>query len=166
VNIGGGNNFAGSFQISPDNYVDPVIGTPYLNPDWMYGKLVLGDQTELEGLFRYNVYGQELEMVYNKDTLGQLLIKYRADVENNSYSTTYMGGGGDGRDYYIHKSSYYYKITPGTAARKVKRRKKDLLTIFSDHKDEISLYMKSERLNPRVDEDLLALFRYFDQLEK
>ena len=77
-----------------------------------------------------------------------------------------MGGGGDGRDYYIHKSSYYYKIAPGTAARKVKRRKKELLRIFSDHKDEISSYMNSERLNPRLDEDLIALFRYFDELEK
>ena len=210
VNIGG-NNFTGSFQISPDNYADPVLGTPYLNPDWMYGNLVLADQTELEGLFRYNVYGQELEMVYNEDTLGisapfsvgelslsnkrfihslliekeyrekylsaaffevvydgncQLLIKHRADVENNSYSTTYMGGGGDGRDYYVHKSSYYYKIAPGTAAKKVKRRKKDLLRIFGSHETEIKSYMKSERINPRVDEDLLALFRYYNEIEK
>jgi len=47
VNIAG-NNFAGSFRISPDNYTDPVLGTPYLNPDWMIGKLVLADQTEIE----------------------------------------------------------------------------------------------------------------------
>ncbi len=207
VNIVG--SFTGAFKISPDNIRYDILGTPYLNQQWMYGKLLLNDETKFEGLFRYNVFHQELEMIYNMDTLAisapffvkelyfsnkkfiyslsieqdfkqdyltsaffevlydghcKLLLKHRVDIENNSYATTYMAGGGDGRDYYVHKSFYYYKQNPGGAAKKLRRKRREILNIFSDKKQEIEQFLTTNYINLKSDDDLVRVFEYYDSL--
>lgn len=78
VNIGG--SFSGTFVLSGGaNAEYPIAGSPYLSETWMFGTLIIKDDiktqsetklpTELKGLFRYNLYAQEFEMVHNSDTL-------------------------------------------------------------------------------------------------
>jgi len=92
VNISGSYN--GVFMISGTSSDYKIIGSPYLSEDWMYGTLemkseIAGEMSsnkkerarlraeyeaeitalhEIKGLFRYNLYAQEFEMIYDKDT--------------------------------------------------------------------------------------------------
>ncbi|MGC9342832.1 MAG: hypothetical protein ACP5E3_09035, partial [Bacteroidales bacterium] len=82
----------------------------------------------------------------------------------NSYAKNYMGGGGDGREYFIHKSSLYYKPEPGSAAFKLQKNRRKILNIFKDKKEEISLFMKQNDLNVSNEEDLIKIFNYYNQI--
>jgi hypothetical protein len=93
-----------------------------------------------------------------------LLKKNYVDIEENSYASNYMGGGGDGRDYFIHKSSLYYRSDPGSAAIKFQKSKRQILKIFSDKKDEISSYIKENNLNVSSENDLIRIFNYYNQI--
>ncbi|MFH0758347.1 MAG: hypothetical protein V2B15_13750 [Bacteroidota bacterium] len=77
VNIGGSYN--GTFLLSGGVESDyQIAGSPYLSDTWMFGTLEMkegileetpaNDTFEIHGLFRYNLYAQEFEMVYNRDT--------------------------------------------------------------------------------------------------
>jgi hypothetical protein len=79
VNIGG--SFSGSFMLSGGSEaVYEITGSPYLSETWMFGSLEMkgdlvkearsdeDDKVKIDGLFRYNLYAQEFEMVYNRDT--------------------------------------------------------------------------------------------------
>lgn len=89
INIGG--SFSGSFMLSGSaEAAYKISGSPYLSETWMFGSLEmkgeivkqarsdqkkkaqLGEYQEMiskiNGLFRYNLYAQEFEMVYNRDT--------------------------------------------------------------------------------------------------
>jgi len=77
VNIGG--SFSGTFLLSGGADAEYAIaGSPYLSESWMFGTLLIKEDlnsdskaklpTELKGLFRYNLYAQEFEMVHNTDT--------------------------------------------------------------------------------------------------
>ncbi len=44
-------------------------GSPYYNKYFMFGELELQNGNKLKGLFRYNIYAQELELIVAKDTL-------------------------------------------------------------------------------------------------
>lgn len=85
INIGG--SFSGSFLLSGSaEAAYEISGSPYLSETWMFGSLEMeGDILEqamseqnkkaqikeflkINGLFRYNLYAQEFEMVHNKDT--------------------------------------------------------------------------------------------------
>jgi hypothetical protein len=46
-----------------------IMGSPYLNVDYMYGKIVLVNGREVKGMLRYNVRTQDFEVVIEKDTL-------------------------------------------------------------------------------------------------
>jgi hypothetical protein len=206
INIKG--SYSEFFQLHPNKYQYDVLGSPYLNSQWMYGNLTLTNETNLESLFRYNIYNQQIEMIYNNDTLGvdlssikelnfsnkkfkylqcierdfnkdyltpsffevlyeghcQLLMKHYAEIENNSYSVNYMGGGGDGRDYFRLKSSYYYKKDPGEAAIKLNTHRKKIYELFSDKQQEIRQFIKTERINLHSSNDLIRLFKYYNGL--
>ena len=85
INIGG--SFSGSFMLSGSGEAAyEISGSPYLSETWMFGSLEMkGDIVEqarsdqkkkaqiseflkINGLFRYNLYAQEFEMVHNRDT--------------------------------------------------------------------------------------------------
>ena len=90
INIGG--SFSGSFMLSGSaEAAYEISGSPYLSETWMFGSLEMkGDIVEqarsdqkkkaqlqedqinefskINGLFRYNLYAQEFEMVYDRDT--------------------------------------------------------------------------------------------------
>lgn len=77
VNIGG--SYTGTFMLSGGADAEyAVAGSPYLSETWMFGTLKIKEDMEtqgkgklpeeLKGLFRYNLYAQEFEMVHNSDT--------------------------------------------------------------------------------------------------
>jgi len=79
VNIGG--SFSGSFMLSGGSEsAYKITGSPYLSETWIFGSLEMkGDRVKkarrdkdnkvkIDGLFRYNLYAQEFEMVYGRDT--------------------------------------------------------------------------------------------------
>lgn len=68
VNISG-QSFSWAVRITQDAHVTGIVGSPYLNRDWMYGKLELNSRQSLTGLFRFNLLDQEMEMVVGKDTM-------------------------------------------------------------------------------------------------
>jgi hypothetical protein len=153
VNVAG-QSFSWAVKYYGNNDALPVIGSPYLNKDWLFGTVTLYSNQVLNGSFRFNLLDQEMEMIYKSDTLiianpesikfinfsnrsfyflplieksnGKEFIRfafceevlkapvgiyknYIIDVKNNSYASNYMGGGGDGRDYYHRKSKLVYK---------------------------------------------------------
>ena len=153
VNIAG-QSFSWAVKYYGNNEALPVIGSPYLNKDWLYGTVTLHSNQILNGSFRFNLLDQEMEMIYKNDTLiianpesirfinfsnknfyflpvieknnGKEFIRfafceqvlkdpvgiyknYMIDIKNNSYASNYMGGGGDGRDYYHKNSKLLYK---------------------------------------------------------
>lgn len=86
VNISG-QSFSWAVRITQDAHVTGIVGSPYLNRDWMYGKLELTSSKTLNGLFRFNVLDQEMEMVVGKDTL-RILNPYeinRIEFSNKSF---------------------------------------------------------------------------------
>jgi hypothetical protein len=204
IHVGGSANFA--LTISPEHDL-AILGSPYLNPQYMFGKVEIANEPAIETLLRYNVYNKELEMIYRGDTVAvikpfllncfilnnrtfvyslyisedshreyvsgdyfevlskgrmQLLVHHYTDIETNSYATNYGGGGGDGRDYYVHKASLYYRIGDREAARKLPRKKKQILQLMEDRKQEITRYIREARLILRREEDLIVLFNYYN----
>ncbi len=206
VNVSGSANFA--LTITPQND-HTVLGSPYLSPQYMYGRVDIEDHPAIETLLRYNVYTRELEMILGRDTsvvvkpfllkdfilnnrvfvyslcitekadqeyVGadyfeilstgrlQLLANHYTEIETNSYATNYGGGGGDGRDYYVHKTSLYYRNGDRTAARKLRRKKKEILELMGDRKQEVVKYIRDARLILRREEDLIKLFDFYNNL--
>jgi len=66
-----GMKFMGNITISSSERKSKLDtkGSPYYNKDFMFGELELQDGNKLKGLFRYNIYAQELELIVQKDTL-------------------------------------------------------------------------------------------------
>lgn len=66
-----GHNFNGDFTVHSTNSKSKldIKGNPYYNRDFMFGELQLRDGKKMKGLFRYNIYHQEFELIVEKDTL-------------------------------------------------------------------------------------------------
>jgi len=59
-----------SLNLSKSSSADrQILGSPYLNVDYMYGKIILSNGKVVKGLLRYNVRTQNFEMVMDRDTL-------------------------------------------------------------------------------------------------
>jgi len=63
-----GLDFSWTVRYLPDNNIVPVIGSPYLNRNWINGTLTLTSNDSLEGMFRFDMLKQQMEMVFMKDT--------------------------------------------------------------------------------------------------
>ena len=46
-----------------------ILGTPFMSESWMYGSFHAYDTIRIEGLFRYNIYNQEIQFIHGTDTL-------------------------------------------------------------------------------------------------
>lgn len=66
-----GASFIDSYTINSSSREDKaqIKGSPFYNKDFMFGELELVDGNTVKGLFRYNIYAQELEVIVKKDTL-------------------------------------------------------------------------------------------------
>ncbi len=55
-------------QFSKENR--EIIGTPFLNDDFLFGVLVFHDGTRIEGQrYRYNIYADEMQFIFKEDTV-------------------------------------------------------------------------------------------------
>lgn len=66
-----GLDYIGEFTISSSSRKSTLFtkGSPYYNRDFMFGELELQNGAKMNGLFRYNIYNQEFEVIVKKDTL-------------------------------------------------------------------------------------------------
>ncbi len=80
-----GMSYVGRFTIGASERKSKLNtkGSPYYNKDFMFGELELQDGNMLKGLFRYNIYAQELELIVEKDTL---IINDPAKIKNIDFS--------------------------------------------------------------------------------
>ena len=63
----------------------------------------------------------------------------------------------------IHKAVYY--MTKGGKTYKIKRRRKFILDQFDDRRKEVKAYAKANKLFYKSEEDLTAIFKYYDGLK-
>ena len=52
-----------------DETFNKIKGSPYYNKEFMFGNVAMYDGKKYNGLFRYNLYSQEMEFIYKYDTL-------------------------------------------------------------------------------------------------
>lgn len=78
----------------------------------------------------------------------------------------YEGGYSADRKYdeFADKSSLYFSKANEKNIYKAKKSKKQILEAFPDTKDEISSYIKSEKLDLKDEEDVVKLLKYYDSL--
>jgi hypothetical protein len=78
----------------------------------------------------------------------------------------YEGGYSADRKYdeFADKSSLYMSTSDDPALIKLKKSKKQILTAFPDAEDEMSAYIKAEKLDLKNEADLIRLLLYYDSL--
>ena len=78
----------------------------------------------------------------------------------------YEGGYSADRKYdeFADKSDLYFSRRNDVKFYRVKKSKKHILEAFPGVEDEISSYIKAEKLNLKVEEDLVKLLKYYDSL--
>ena len=78
----------------------------------------------------------------------------------------YEGGYSADRKYdeFANKSDLYFSKQDDPIFYKVKKSKKQILTVFPDAEDEISSYIKAEKLDLKLEEDVVKLLKYYDTL--
>lgn len=94
----------------------------------------------------------------------ELLKRYYCKVINNSYAVNYMGGGGDGRNYYNLSSELCYRIKGDEAARAFPEKSKSILQLFSHDRESIMDFIKEEKINPKSEQDIIKLVNYYNSL--
>lgn len=65
--MGGVSSFA-TTSAAKQEFKD-IKGSPYYNKDFMFGYVEMYDSIKFSGLFRYNLYNQEMEFIFRNDTL-------------------------------------------------------------------------------------------------
>ncbi len=90
----------------------------------------------------------------------ELLRRYQGKIVNNSYVSNYMGGGGDGNNYYSVKSSLYTRNGNGTAAVKLPSSRRQLSMVFGDANEKAMAYIKENKVKSTDQEAVLGLFTY------
>jgi hypothetical protein len=199
-----------NFMITPDLPEYGVLGSPYLNEEFMFGSVRLKDGSSLQTLLRYNVYNKSLEVIVEKDTLelirafsledftlnnrrfvyrlytseefnetflaadyfevladaGELILlrQHSMDIQTNIAISNYMGGVGDGMDYFVHATDLFYRDVKNGGIRKLDPRRKEFLNIFGDRKNEVESFIQTENLKLNKEEDVLRIFLFYHSL--
>ncbi|QKG80400.1 hypothetical protein [Tenuifilum thalassicum] len=67
----GSSNFKASFLRVEDRTLTSksIVGSEYLTKEWMIGELRLKNNIKYKSLFRFNIASQNIELIYNNDTL-------------------------------------------------------------------------------------------------
>jgi len=74
-------------------------------------------------------------------------------------------GDEDHSDDQLYKLEQYYTMEDGEAPERLLISKKVILETFKDHKDEVSAFMKSERIKLKEQKDLKELFAFYNSLD-
>ena len=88
------------------------------------------------------------------------LLKYKLlELSKGNYSVTHDAG--QRYDEYVLKEKRYIAVE---GILHPANKKKEILTVFIDREDELKTYIKRNRLNLKIDEDLLSLIGYYNTL--
>lgn len=67
-------------------------------------------------------------------------------------------------DEFADKSSLYFTTQEDSGLNKVKKSKKQFLALFPGAEDELSAFIKTEKLDLKLEEDIISLLKYYDSL--
>ena|GEM_PF-1793371 len=208
INVSGSNMSWSTRYVTPTE-IAPVVGSVYLNKDWMSGTLTLNTNDSLSGLFRLNVLSQQMEIIYGEDTLlitnpspvrniriadksfsylpviekingkeflrfayceqilpGQLQLfrSFEVNIRNNSYVSNYMGGGGDGQDYYYHETKLLFRNRDMGALRELPHNNKKLAVAFGIDYPAFKTVISQNKLDISNENDIIRLILRLDEL--
>lgn len=204
-------SYNSSFMLSGGKPEYGVLGSPYLNDQFMFGAVRMKDGSSMETLIRYNIYNKSLEVISGKDTLElvkaftlqdftinrrrfiyclyteeefntpylaadffevlvdngelELLRQHRMDIETNIAISNYMGGVGDGRDYFVHRTTLFIQNGKDKTFQELDVKKKEFLNLFGDKRDKVEYYIQKEGLKLTVESDLLKIINYYNSMD-
>jgi hypothetical protein len=117
----------------------------------------------VQNFWRKNlIYGGYFEVLNQGNC--QLLIKYQMDYRLNRFVPYYAGGGGDGSYRYIPSVYYYMRFNTDEPAIKLERSKHFFKKSFPQYKNEISDFIKKNKVNLNNKKDLIKVFDYINLL--
>ena len=100
-----------------------------------------------------------VQVLYNNQSI--LYKRHYRQFLKADYDRAY----GSDRRYDEYKNLYKYYISlDGVNSISFKPRKKDLLNIMNEHRNDIEAYLKAEKNNLKSDTDLVKLVKYYDSL--
>jgi len=65
---------------------------------------------------------------------------------------------------FVLESPKYYAQKKDESLKEIKLKKKDILALFQSHKNEVSTFVKKQKLNLKRQEDVIKLFDYYNTL--
>lgn len=99
-----------------------LYGSPYLNKEWLMGDMVIDQDTIAPVLFRYNLFHQKMEFIYQQDTLS---IAQPLQVKKLSFSGMEFSYGlvldGTGADALL--SGAWFQLLEGSDLQLLMKRK-------------------------------------------
>lgn len=130
-----GMNFIGDFTMNVSSREDKtdIKGSPFYNKDFMFGELELVDGSTVKGLFRYNIYDQELEIIVKRDTL---IITDPTKIKNFDFSGKkfiYSLILEDGKKTDFISGAYFETVNNGECKLLIKRRINLRENTFTDY---------------------------------
>ncbi len=182
-----------SFYIGTQPETSSSIRAQYLNEDWEGGSLQTKDGNIISNVFfRYNLtYGRfEMRFVINPKTVeriysdGKVYI-YSNFIEDKKVDSGYFELLNEGHSSLMVR--YYFKEIPGRKGafghesyqqvftsyyikygdnlpKKIRLRKKSIISSLPDKQELVKQYIKSEKLNLRFKADIIQLLKYYDSL--
>lgn len=93
----------------------------------------------------------------------QLLFRRELNITLDKYVSNYGGGGGDGNYYFKPLNNYFIRLNEG-GAMMLRKNKKQILSLLSDHQDKIEQYAKKEKLSFKLISDLEKIIIYYNSL--
>lgn len=93
----------------------------------------------------------------------QLLFRRELNISVDSYVPNYGGGGGDGSYYFKPLNNYFIRLNE-SGAIVLKKNKNELLSLLSDHGEELEQYAKKEKLSFKIISDLEKIINYYNSL--
>ena len=93
----------------------------------------------------------------------KLLLRRITDINEDTYASNYMGGGGSGTRKYQTDEYFYVKKGKSTATR-LPHYKSALYRKFPFYKKELKAYIKGNNLKIRKKQDMIKVFEYLNSL--